>query len=322
MMYPWRLLTSMPQGYVNTFVICFASVTSCLAALGSESDVLFGEGFSAAAPSLRQWSGKEHGPERRSERMYRPSMFLNASGGYLFFGITNTNGSVPMMVPDPEMTFNKIAITSLMIAKFQNGPLGPFDYVVFLVQSDLTYNNRTYSSATPALSWASNGAYCGPDGPLVDSCEGGIFNWTKLGNDCETLHIYDPKNPDNLIVGFERMCTRPPYMFVPSTAYLVPRPSALRLAGWMYFVPIVDGHAADGKPRIVDHVLGDIDTEEITSVALMDRVSGPRARDFVGILSPIGVGFLPPAKARLGFIYISPDQPSFPPFFPFNLFLS
>ncbi len=74
-------------------------------------------------------SGTEPKTEGTAESIYRPSMYLNASGGYWFFGITNTNGSVPMMVPDPEMTFNKIAITSLMIARFLNGPLGPFDYV-------------------------------------------------------------------------------------------------------------------------------------------------------------------------------------------------
>jgi hypothetical protein len=56
-------------------------------------------------------------------------MFLDVADGYWFYGITSTNGSVPMMNPDPEMTFNKIAITSILIARFLNGPLGPFDYV-------------------------------------------------------------------------------------------------------------------------------------------------------------------------------------------------
>eukprot|EP00884_Botryococcus_braunii_P016442 jgi/Botrbrau1/3481/Bobra.341_2s0012.2 len=187
-------------------------------------------------------------------------MYLDASDGYWFAGIANTNGSVPMMAPDPELTFNKIAITSLMIGRFQNGPLGPFDWVVFVVQSDLTYNNRTYSSATPTQMWISNAAYCGPDGPLADTCEGSIFTWTKLPDDCETLRIYDPKEPDNLIIGFERMCKGGPYTFLPDTTYWLPRPSALRLGGWMYFIPIVDGLTADGQPRVVDHVLGDMDT--------------------------------------------------------------
>eukprot|EP00884_Botryococcus_braunii_P016446 jgi/Botrbrau1/3485/Bobra.341_2s0016.1 len=317
-MYPWSLLTSMPQGCVHRFIILFAYVTSLLPALGSDTDALLGEGFAAAASILPQWSV----PDRSSERIYRKSMYLDASDGYWFMGITNTNGSVPMMVPDPDMTFNKIAITSLMIARFQNGPLGPFDWVAFVVQSDLTYKNRTYGSATPTHMWISNAAYCGPDGPLADSCEGGIFKWTELGDDCKTLHIYDPKNPDNFIIGFERLCKRPPYMFVPDTTYWLPRPSALRLGGWMYFIPIVDGLTSDGQPRIVDHVLGDMDTGGFASLALIDRVSGPRAPDLVGVMSPIGVGVLPLGKVRMGSIYIAPDQPSFPPFFPFYLFLS
>jgi hypothetical protein len=194
--------------------------------------------------------------------------------------------------------------------------------VIFLVQSDLTYHNKTLSSGIPTFSWASKADYCGQDGPLLDRCEAGIFNWTQLGDDCESLHIYDPKNPDNLIVGFDRMCKRPPYIFNPNTTYWLPRPSALRLAGWAYFIPIVNGTTPDGKPRIVDHVLGDMESEALTCLVLIDRVTGPRARDFVGVLSPFGVGVVPPANIRLGSIYIDPDQPTFPPFFPFNLFLS
>eukprot|EP00884_Botryococcus_braunii_P016444 jgi/Botrbrau1/3483/Bobra.341_2s0014.1 len=317
-MYPRNLLTSMPPGYLKNLIILFVSVTSCLTALGSESDVFLSEGFPAAAPSLPQWSV----PEQSSERIYRPSLYLEVADAYWFAGIANTNGSVPMMVPDPEMTFNKIAITSLMIARFKNGPLGDFDWVVFVVQSDLTYNNRTYGSATPTQTWMSNAAYCGPNGPLADSCKGGIFNWTDLGNDCETLRIYDPKEPDNLIIGFERLCKRPPYAILPDTTYWLPRRSELRLGGWMYFIPIVDGLKSDGQPRIVDHVLGDLDTGGFVSLAWMDRVSGPRARDLAGFLSPIGVGVPPGGQVRIGSIYIPPDQLSFPPFFPFNLFLS
>eukprot|EP00884_Botryococcus_braunii_P016437 jgi/Botrbrau1/3477/Bobra.341_2s0009.1 len=269
-------------------------------------------------------SGRPFKPQGIGESVYRPSMYMDASGGYWFFGITNTNGSVPMMHPDPDpdMTFNKIAITSIVIARFLNGPLGPFDYVIFLVQSDLTYNNKTYSSAIPTFSWASNAAYCGPDGPLVDRCEGGIFNWTQLSETCESLRIYDPNNPDNLIVGFERMCKIPPLLYLPNTTYIFPRLSPLRLSGFAYFVPIVDGVTSDGEPRIVDHVLGDLDMETLMSPSLIDRVTGPRARDFVGILSPLGAAWVAPAKGRLGFTYISPDQISFLPFFPFNLFLS
>jgi hypothetical protein len=192
---------------------------------------------------------------------------------------------------------------------------------VFLVQSDLTYKNKTLSAGTPTFSWASNAAYCGPDGPLVDRCEGGIFNWTQHGNNCESLNIYDPKNPDNLIVGIERICKIPPIAYLLNTTYWLPWPSALRLAGWAYFIPIVNGTTPEGNPRVVDHVQGDMDNEALLSLALLDRVTGPRARDFVGVLNPLGVAVLPGSTMRLGSIYIDPDQPTFPPNFPFNLLL-
>jgi hypothetical protein len=196
-----------------------------------------------------------------------------------------------------------------------------FPQALFLVQCDLTYNNKTYGSGEITLSWASNAAYCGPNGLLVDNCEGGIFNWTQEGN-CQTLRIYDPKQPDSLIVGLERICTTPIIIYWPNTTYWIPRLSPLRLAGFNYFVPVVDGLTPEGKPRIVDHVLGDIDVEALTQFVVLDRITGPRARDFVGVTVPLGVKFLEPSRARLGFNYISPDQVSFPPFFPFNLFLS
>jgi hypothetical protein len=64
-----------------------------------------------------------------AEQIYRPSEYLDILDGYFFVGITSTNGSVPMRDPDPDITFNKLAITSIIIARFLNGPLGPFDYV-------------------------------------------------------------------------------------------------------------------------------------------------------------------------------------------------
>eukprot|EP00884_Botryococcus_braunii_P016457 jgi/Botrbrau1/3495/Bobra.341_2s0025.1 len=305
---------------MQNWVILRAFASLCVVFLGP--DVVLGEGSPAAGPGFPQWNGKPFATNGTAERIYRPSIYLDILDGYWFFGFTNTNGSVPMRDPDPEMTFNKVAITSIIISRFLDGPLGPFDYVVFLVQSDLTYNNKTYGSAEITFSWASNAAYCGPDGLLVDRCEGGIFNWTQLGGTCETLRIYDPKKPDNLIVGFERLCKIPPYVYIPNTAYLIPRLSPLRLAGFAYFVPLLEGNTTHGKPVVVEHILGDLDLDVLASFALIDRVTGPRAPDFVGILVPIGVGFNSPSKARIGFTYMSPDQMSFPPFFPFNLFLS
>jgi hypothetical protein len=65
-------------------------------------------------------------------------MYLDVSNGYWFFGLTNTNGSVPIRDPDPDMTFNIIiAITSIIISRFLNGPLGPFDFVPFISFSSL-----------------------------------------------------------------------------------------------------------------------------------------------------------------------------------------
>ncbi len=94
-------------------------------------------------------SGKPLKPQGTGERIYRPSMYMDASDGYWFFGITNTNGSVPMMNPDPDpdMTFNKIAITSVVIARFLEGPLGPFDYVRPVVSFSLYF----YASAECAF---------------------------------------------------------------------------------------------------------------------------------------------------------------------------
>eukprot|EP00884_Botryococcus_braunii_P016436 jgi/Botrbrau1/3476/Bobra.341_2s0008.1 len=252
------------------------------------------------------------------EDVYRPSFYLESTNGYFFLGLTNTNGSVPTIVPDPAVKFDKVAITSVLISRFSQGPLGPFDYLSFIVQATVNAHGRDFSSGRIVFSYSNNTAYCGPDGPLLDACYGGIFKWTDVGVGCETLEIYDPAHPTKLLLGFERLCRGLPFILVPNTTFMIPRLTPIRLSTLDTIVPIVDGVQADGSPKVVDHVLGDFDMEAIGTIVTYDRITGPRAPDFVGVTSPIGLA-VDYAKLRWGFYTISPYQVSFPPEFPFLL---
>ncbi len=89
---------------------------------------------------------------------------------------------------------------------------------------------KSYSSGSVTLAWSSNPAYCGPDGPLVGHCDAGIFNWTQPNAGSETLHIYDPEKPKDLVVGFERLCKELPILSFPNITYWLAGflPSALQ----------------------------------------------------------------------------------------------
>ncbi len=70
---------------------------------------------------------REEGDE---EVEYSPYIDLTARDGYIFFGLANTNGSVPQpLLHDPEPKFPPVAITTFLIARFSEGPLGPGDLV-------------------------------------------------------------------------------------------------------------------------------------------------------------------------------------------------
>ncbi len=62
--------------------------------------------------------------------MYSPNVYLNLKNGYIFFGLANTNGTVPQpLLHDPSLHFAPVAITSFILARFSDGPMGPGDLV-------------------------------------------------------------------------------------------------------------------------------------------------------------------------------------------------
>lgn len=188
----------------------------------------------------------------------------------------------------------------------------------YIVQAAVNANNRTITSGKIVFSYINNTAYCWPDGPLVDRCYHGLFKWKDIGLGCETLGIYDPAHPDKLLVGFERLCRGLPFIVMPNTTYLIPRLSPIRLSTLDTIVPVEDGVNADGTPKVVDHVLADFDMEAIGTIVSIDRITGPKAPDFVGVILPIGLA-VNYARIRWGTFTISPYQISFPPDFPWFL---
>lgn len=218
-----------------------------------------------------------------------------------------------------EQQNNENGLNSYQIACNDRASLlWPSVQLSFIVQAAVKANNRTYASGKIVYSYSNNTAYCGPDGPLVDRCYEGIFKWTDVGLGCETLHIYDPAHPSNLVIGFERMCRGLPFILVSNTTFTVPGLSPFRLSALDTFVPVEDGVNPDGTPKIVDHVLGDFDFEGFGTIVSIDRFTGAKLHDFVGVFLPMGLA-VDYAKLRWGFFSISPYQVSFPPDFPFSL---
>lgn len=65
------------------------------------------------------------------EGIYSPSVYLSVKNSYIFFGLANTNGTVPQpLLNDPALQFAPVAITSIILAKFADGPHGPGDLVM------------------------------------------------------------------------------------------------------------------------------------------------------------------------------------------------
>eukprot|EP00884_Botryococcus_braunii_P010022 jgi/Botrbrau1/19020/Bobra.0100s0051.2 len=249
------------------------------------------------------------------EREYSPSVYLTIGSGYIFFGLTNTNGTVTQsLLHDPALRFPPVAITSIIIARFTEGPFGAADLVTHIVQSSIEYNGKNISSGSIVVAWSSNPRYCNPEGngALKDRCYLANFKWTPLAENCENLHIYDPSDPNRLLLGFEQLCKSPPIGFFPSTTYTVPRLSAIRLTGFDTIVPVTDGFTEDGHPKIVDHILGDFDEEGFVRLCFLDRITGTAASSIRGFTFPVGNGYID-AKVRWGFNYISPLQQSFAP---------
>lgn len=56
---------------------------------------------------------------------------MTSDDGYWFFGLANLNGDPPRILdsPDPAITYPPVAINSLLMARFKEGPLGDLDYV-------------------------------------------------------------------------------------------------------------------------------------------------------------------------------------------------
>lgn len=182
--------------------------------------------------------------------------------------------------------------------------------IEFLIECNLDYNGKKLFSGIITQAWASNPAYCGPDGPIKDRCHGGIFKWTRLNSMCQKVEIFDPKDPEKLLLGFDNLCRSLPISFVINTTWWLPRLSALRLIGYDTIVPITEGLTEDGKPKIVDHIIGDFDMEVVYGIATFDRIIGPEALKLIGFTFPIGF-VVTYGNVRWGFYYISPYQQSF-----------
>jgi hypothetical protein len=64
------------------------------------------------------------------ERNYSPYIPLTAEDGYLFFGLANTNVTVPQpLLRDPSLNYGPTEATTFMIARFSESPVGPVDLV-------------------------------------------------------------------------------------------------------------------------------------------------------------------------------------------------
>eukprot|EP00884_Botryococcus_braunii_P010019 jgi/Botrbrau1/19018/Bobra.0100s0050.1 len=301
---------------VQTSVLVHALSSLFLSVQGADSSHASpSEGASMLAP-LDGLLRKNQGLQKVSdERVYSPSLYLPLKNGYIWFGLANTNGTVPQpLLQDPALIFAPVAVTSVIIVRFADGPKGPGDLVLYIVQSSLEYNGKNLSSGSIVSGWSSNPGYCNPqgDGLFKDRCYIGKFDWITLPRNCETLNIYDPADPKKLLLGFERICNTPPLIFLPNTSYYIPRLSPVRLSGFETFVPVTDGLTADGKPNIVDHVLGDFDMEVGVTIAWFDQITGSQTSNFIGFLFPVGFGF-PFGKVRWGYNYISALQQSFAP---------
>eukprot|EP00884_Botryococcus_braunii_P008755 jgi/Botrbrau1/17881/Bobra.0717s0004.1 len=279
------------------------------------SETIHVEGAPAMAPGAGlhvSEKGITYSYFESGEKQYSPSFYMTSDDGYWFFGLANTNGNPPRMLdsPDPAITYPPVSITSILMGRFKGGPLGDLDFVEFIIECNLDYNGRKLFSGIITQAWASNPAYCGPDGPIKDRCHAGTFKWTPIDASCQTLEIYDPDDPTKLLLGFERLCRSLPISFLLNSTWWLPRLSAYRLISQDTFVPITKGLTEDGKPKIVDHVFGDFDMDVIFGIASFDRITGPEALKLIGFTFPIGVSVLY-GTIRWGYFYISPYQRSF-----------
>jgi hypothetical protein len=185
--------------------------------------------------------------------------------------------------------------------------------LTFIVECSLDYHNKTLASGKMEFMWVSNPDYCAPKGPILDACAGGIFKWEPIHEFCQNVYVYDPNDPKQLLVGFERLCKTLPFGWVYNTSYW-PQESAFRLIAYDTIVAITDGVTEDGRPKIVDHILGDFDFDVLCGLAHFDRITGPRASDFIGFTVPIGFS-VTHYTTRWGFFRITPKQDTFAPIF-------
>jgi hypothetical protein len=64
------------------------------------------------------------------DRVVIPSFIMTGDDAYWFAGLANINGSEPpTMLPDPAIKYGPVEITSILLARFKTGPLGPVDVV-------------------------------------------------------------------------------------------------------------------------------------------------------------------------------------------------
>jgi hypothetical protein len=183
--------------------------------------------------------------------------------------------------------------------------------VLFIVQTTLEYKGKKLSSGKITAAWSSNEKICNAEGTgiLKDRCFVGKFQWTDVGLGCETLHIYNPVMTSKLMLGFERLCKGLPFIPVINTTYWIARQDPLRLSTMDTIVAITEGSTKDGKPNIVDYVLGDFDYEVLGTIASFDRITGPGAEYFIGFNFPVGLA-VEAGRVRWGYFYISEDQQS------------
>eukprot|EP00884_Botryococcus_braunii_P010028 jgi/Botrbrau1/19026/Bobra.0100s0056.2 len=298
-------------GLVGIVFIAHSFISLCFA-LQDPSIVL---STSSAAPQTAAnvaLSEKEGQVEGATEREYSPYIYLSVWDGYIFFGHGNTNGTVPQpLLHDPALKFAPDVITTIEIARFSKGPLGPGDLILYIVQSSIVYNNRSVSSGSITVAWSSNPGYCNPngDGLFKDRCFVANFTWTPLDSYCENLEVYDPASPEEPVLKIERLCKTPTILYLFNSSLAYPRLSALRLSAFDTILSVTDGVTEEGQPKIVDHVLGDFDMDVLVGIGSFGKMSGPATDNFVGSLVPAGFGFHG-GNVRWGYNFISPLQQS------------
>eukprot|EP00884_Botryococcus_braunii_P019237 jgi/Botrbrau1/5998/Bobra.104_1s0028.1 len=241
-----------------------------------------------------------------ADDVYIPNVYATWSDLYIFGGVPLLMGAQPPeLVRDPAFEFFPVTLGGLIIGRAENGPLGPFDLVLYLMLGTYKEGGKSYVTAKVTQAWASNG-YCGPKSPIADACIESVFKWDRQQFGCDTLSIFEATDLKSPVLVFKDLC-KVPFLSLPlpNTTYIFPKYSAIRLLGYKSVTPIFDG------PNIVNHVLMNLDLEGSSTIASFRSIDGPASANLTQCCFPIGAGYLPGSKMTFGYFYISPLQQSF-----------